>query len=101
MAETNGGGRIDDHEVRIVKLKAARREVEDALVVMAHLESQAAARVKEHSEFIALHEAAMASYDKRLLNQEARSAEIDARLDKLVSSIGELIARTPPSNLSN
>ena len=53
MAESNGGGRIDDHEERIKKLEAARREMEDTMIVMAHLESKAAARIKEHAEFIA------------------------------------------------
>ncbi len=52
MAETNGSGRIDDHEERLGKLEAARREMEDALVVMAHLESKSAARLKEHAQLL-------------------------------------------------
>jgi hypothetical protein len=66
VAETNGSGRIDDHEERLRKLEAARREMEDALVVMAHLESKAAARIKEHAEFISDHQAAMLEFDDKL-----------------------------------
>ena len=59
MAEFNGGNRLDDHEQRRARLEAARRELEDSFIVMTHLETKAAARVKEHAEFIAAHEAAM------------------------------------------
>jgi hypothetical protein len=51
MAELNGG---------IARLEAARRELEDSFIVMTHLETKAAARVKEHAEFIAAHEARFA-----------------------------------------
>jgi hypothetical protein len=50
MAETNGGG---NHEERIGRLEAARKEMEDALIVMAHLESKSAERIKEHAQYIA------------------------------------------------
>ena len=66
MAEPNGNSRLDDHQERIARLEAARKEMEDALVVMAHLESKSAARIKEHAEFIASHEAAMQEFDGKL-----------------------------------
>ena len=66
MAEPNGSGRIDDHEERLKRLEAARREMEDALVVMAHLESKAAARIKEHAQFISDHQTAMLEFDGKL-----------------------------------
>ncbi|HWF47438.1 MAG TPA: hypothetical protein VG168_10565 [Bryobacteraceae bacterium] len=100
MAEPNGRGRLDDHEARIKRLEEARKEVEDALVVMSHLESKAAARVKEHAQFIAEHQAAMESYEKRAAQQEQRTRELDERMDKLVLSIGESISRIPPSTLA-
>jgi 5-enolpyruvylshikimate-3-phosphate synthase len=64
MAEPNGSGRIDDHEERLRKLEAARKEIEDALVVMAHLEATAAARIKEHAQFISDHRTAMSEFDQ-------------------------------------
>jgi hypothetical protein len=46
MPGSNGGGKLDDHDERIAELGAARREMEDAFIVMAHLETKAAARSK-------------------------------------------------------
>jgi len=93
MAESNGSNRLDDHEQRLAKLEAARKELEDSLIVMMHLETRAAARVKEHAEFIAAHEAAIAK-------QVERTSVLDERVDKLVVAIGELISRIPPSALT-
>lgn len=49
-------GNSSDHEKRIRKFEAARKDVEDALIVMAHLETKASARVKEHADFLAEHD---------------------------------------------
>jgi hypothetical protein len=50
MAETKGSGRLDDREECLGKREAARKEREDALIVMTHLESKSAARVTEHAK---------------------------------------------------
>jgi hypothetical protein len=81
MAETNGSGRLDDHEARLSKLEAARKEMEDALVVMAHLETKSSARIKEHAEYISFLEAA----DKRHV---IKMAEFDVKLNALIDIIG-------------
>lgn len=81
MAEPNGSGGIDDHEARIGKLEAARKEMEDALVVMAHLEAKSASRVKEHAEYISFLEEA----DKR---HAVKMAEFDDKLNALIDMIG-------------
>jgi len=59
MAETN-------YEERISRLESARKEMEDTLVVMAHLESKASERIKEHAQFIAYHQSAMREFDDKL-----------------------------------
>ena len=92
MADSNGSDKFDDHEQRLAKLEAARRELEDSFVVMTHLETKAAARVREHAEFIAAHEAAIAK-------QLERTSALDERVDKLVLAIGELISSIPPAAL--
>jgi hypothetical protein len=66
MAESNGGGRLNDHEERLVRLEAARKELEESFIVMAHLETKSAARVKEHAEFIARHEQVIREIDDKL-----------------------------------
>jgi hypothetical protein len=75
MAE-NGSGRPDDHEQRLAKLEAARRELEDSLIVMTHLETKAAARVREHAEFIPGHQQAI--------------QEMDAKLNALIDIVGKM-----------
>jgi hypothetical protein len=75
--------------------------MEDTMVVMAHLENKAAARVREHAQFMADLEASMRSHEKRMEKQEETAWALDQRVDKLVSSIGELIAGIPPSVLTH
>jgi hypothetical protein len=78
MAEGNGGGRLDDHEERLKKLKAARKEMDDTLIVMAHLESKSAGLLKGHAEFLV-------AMDKR---HEIKMAEFDDKLNVLIDMIG-------------
>jgi flagellar biosynthesis chaperone FliJ len=100
MAESNGGNRLDDHEQRLARLEAARRELEDSFIVMTHLETKAAARIREHAEFIAAHEAAIAKQEAATAKQVERTSVLDERVDKLVLAIGKLISRIPPSGFS-
>lgn len=81
MAETNGNG---THEERIAKLEAARKEIEDVLLVMAHLESKSADRIKEHAHFIADQEASMRRHSVRM-------DEFDDKLNALI----DMISRQP------
>jgi len=76
MAEPNGSGKLSDHEDRIARLEAARKELEESFIVMAHLETKSAARVKEHAEFIARHEQVI--------------REIDDKLNALIDVVGKM-----------
>jgi hypothetical protein len=62
MAENNGG----DLERRVSVLEQARKEMEDTMLVMAHLEAAAGRRVKEHAQFIADHEEWMHHFQAKL-----------------------------------
>jgi uncharacterized coiled-coil protein SlyX len=97
MAEPNGANRIDDHELRLAKLGAARRELEDSFIVMAHLETKAAARIKEHAEFIAEQEARLRSHSEFMEGQQAamrlhtqKMTEFDEKLNALIDSVGKM-----------
>src|SRR5271165_5324340 len=97
MAEPNGNGKTCDHEERLGRLEAARKEMEDALVVMAHLESKSAARIKEHAEFIAEHEATLRSHSRFIASQEAAwrkhteaMSEFDEKLNALIDIVGKM-----------
>ena len=54
---------------------------------MTHLETKAAARVNEHAEFIAAHEAAIAKQEASMAKQTERNSVLDERVDKLVLAI--------------
>jgi len=93
----NGNGSLDDHELRIARLEAARKELEDAFIVMTHLETKAAARVKEHAEFIAEHEARLRSHSEFIASQEAamhlhaqKMNEFDEKLNALIDVVGRM-----------
>jgi septal ring factor EnvC (AmiA/AmiB activator) len=92
MAEANGGN---------ARLEAARKEMEDAMIVMAHLEAKAASRIQEHAEFIATIEAGIKSHESRIAEREETSDLLGQRVDKLVLAIGDLISRIPPASFSN
>ncbi len=93
----NGNGRLDDHEHRIRHLEDARKELEDAFIVMTHLETKAAARVKEHAEFIAEHEVRLRSHAEFMASQEAamrlhaqKMNEFDQKLNALIDIVGKM-----------
>jgi flagellar biosynthesis chaperone FliJ len=97
MAEPNGSGKLKDHEERIARLEAARRELEDSLIVMAHLETKSAARVKEHAEFIAGHEQAIREHTEFIAHHERvmreiddKHREIDEKLNALIDVVGKM-----------
>ena len=90
MSETNGNGNRNDHEERIARLEAARKELEDSFIVMTHLETKAAARVKEHAEFISEHEAMIRSHAAFLARHEQAMREFDDKLNALINVVGNM-----------
>jgi hypothetical protein len=84
MAETNGDG---NYEQRLSKLEQARKEIEDALVVMAHLETKSSARIKEHAEFIARHQDHIEFMQAADARHSVKMAEFDDKLNALIDMI--------------
>jgi ACT domain-containing protein len=85
-----------EHETRISKLEQARTEIEDALLVMAHLEKRQSEQIRilaenDDAQSKRLKELSERDEAHRLMNEQT-----DARIAQLVSAIGELIARMPP-----
>jgi hypothetical protein len=71
--------------------------MEDALVVMAHLETKSAARIKEHAELIADHAQLIASHAEFVAYQEAamklhvqKMSEFDEKLNALIDIVGKM-----------
>jgi hypothetical protein len=82
---------LEDLKARVRTLEDARKDLEDAMIVMAHLEKQASERVKEHAIWLANHEDRLRQQfeaDRELKEFDRR---LDERIDSLVSAIGEMI----------
>jgi hypothetical protein len=56
----------DELERRVSVLEQARKEIEDAMLVMAHLEKRQSERTREHAEWLAHHETAMTEITDKL-----------------------------------
>lgn len=65
-------------ERRVTTLEAARKELEDVLIVTAHLQQRQSQLLKEQSEYVTSH--------------EERIRGVDERIERLVSAIGALIS---------
>jgi len=78
---------MNDHESRITALEAARKEIEDSLIIMAHLETKQSTLLREQAEYMTIHE-------KRLRQAEEQNRDVDKRIADLVSAIGEWSRRT-------
>ena len=59
------------------RIRGKFRDLEDAMLVQAHLEKRAGERLKEHAEWLARHEAAMRDHDLKM-------REIDDKVDFLI-----------------
>jgi hypothetical protein len=97
MPEDNGfatgDARVDAALKRMQERNDARfKALEDAMLVQVHLEKRMGEIARQHTEWLASHESG-------LKDLRERDRIIDDRINKLVSSIGELIRRIPPENL--
>ncbi len=75
---------MSELEPRVNRLEQAHKDLEDAMIVMAHLEKHAAQRVKEHAIWLADHE-------KSIAEQREFGRKLDDRIAQLVSAVGEMI----------
>jgi hypothetical protein len=83
---------MPDQEARLTALEAAHKELEDAFVVMTHLETKMGQMLREQAEYLAMHEARLKQSEQQMEQQRQFNREVDERIAKLVSAIGALIA---------
>lgn len=69
----------NNFDSRLSRLEAAHKELEDAFIIMTHLETKMGQALKEQAQYIASH--------------ESRLRDVDARIEKLVSAIGAFISQ--------
>lgn len=92
-AKLKGATKMNDHESRITALEAARKEIEDSLVVIAHLETKQSNLLREQAEYMAQHEERLKSAERQAAAQRELNRETDKRIADLVSAIGKLISQ--------
>jgi hypothetical protein len=88
MADGNGGGRLD-------RIEALLEQMAERTTTNAWLHEQRLVKIEENLEQMQNEEKAYR------VAQRERDAAADARVDKIVSSIGELISRIPPAALKS
>ncbi len=93
MGESNGSGRLDRIEAILERLaKAQERDHEEFTRDHKQLMTWQVLRQKKMDRWTEQNNAERAA-------QREKNAPLDARVDKLASSIGELISRIPPAAL--
>ena len=79
---------LEEHEERIRALEGARKEVEESLIVMAHLETRQSNTIRD----LAARAAQAEEFEERMKahweSQRQLNAETDKRIADLVSAIG-------------
>ncbi len=84
---SSGDPRVDAALKRLQDRNDARfKDLEDAVLVQAHLEAAAGCRIKEHAEWLVAHETAMEQHDLKM-------AEIDNKLNGLIDIVGRMQRR--------
>ena len=92
---------MNDHETRIQALEQARKELEEAFLLMTHLETKQSNVIKLQSQAIDTLRSQGEEQRLRLEADEEREREFrretDKRIADLVSAIGKLIATVRPA----
>ena len=71
-------------------LQQAIKELHETAIVMSGIQSRRAALLLDHAEWLQAHDRAMARHDKEMAEARKRGRELDERIAKLVSAIGEM-----------
>jgi hypothetical protein len=83
-----------DHEIRIAKLEAARKELEDAFIVMTHLETKQSNVIKglaeTQAEFAARQVARQAELEEFEKRHVLRMSEFDEKLNALIDIVSRM-----------
>lgn len=78
---------MPDQEARLKILEAAHKELEDAFVVMTHLQTKMSQMLREQAEYLSAHEARLKQSEQQMEQQRQLNREVDERIEKLVSAI--------------
>jgi hypothetical protein len=79
--------RVDEHDGRLQHLDAIVKDLEDALVVHAHLEKRKAERIKEHTEFISRNAEFISRHEESVRYHDLKMREFDEKLNALIDIV--------------
>jgi len=95
----SGDPRVD---AALARIRGKFTDLEDAMVVQAHLEKRITEQLKKHAGLLEGHDALLQGHARSLKDHEAwitqmreRDRILDERIDNLVSAMGAFISRTP------
>ena len=71
-------------EPRVTALEKSYKELDDAMLVHAHLEARAARRIKEHAEFLTDHETAIQKHDQMMGELDTLMREISDKVNFII-----------------
>lgn len=83
---------MSELEPRASRIEQAKKDLEDAMIVMAHLEKKAGERIREHGEWLVEHEKSMRDHDRQIAEQREFGKKVDERINNIVSAIGKMIS---------
>ena len=85
MPDGNGDRAWEDQmRLRMEALEKAHKELEDAFIVMTHVETRMSQLVKEQAEYAAHHEAKLRGHDDKLERVETLLAEMAKNVNFLI-----------------
>jgi hypothetical protein len=85
MPEGNGErGWHADMQRRFEALEKAHRELEDAFIVMTHLETRMSQIVRQHTEWLAAHEELFKRAEKARADMEIKMSEMNDKINFII-----------------
>ena len=79
-------------DAALARIRGKFTDLEDAMLVQAHLEKRLTEQTKDHAYRLG---SLLSGLEAESAERRPKDAALDARVDKLVSGIGEFISRMP------
>jgi hypothetical protein len=88
---SSGDPRVD---AALARIREKFTDLEDAMVVQAHLEKGMAEQLKNHARILAKHDEMVERHDAWIAEAAEREKHLDERIQNLVSGMAEWMRRT-------
>jgi len=100
---------LHNHEDRLKALEAARRSLDDSMIVMMEIERRHSAAIKDHEDWLAEEAAYLVEQERERKKREREQQEwkshhelamkeFDDKLNGLIAWLDDFVRRNPPKN---